>query len=76
VQITEVEGMEGQTVTLSDIFAFDYSAGFDASGRHLGTIKPTGLRPKFAERLADAGITLPSDLFGSIESFLPGKRQL
>ncbi len=69
VSITEVEGMEGSTVTLSDIFAFDHSAGVDASGRHLGKLKPTGIRPKFTEKLADHGIILPADLFGSVDIF-------
>ncbi len=67
ISITEVEGMEGQTITLSDIFAFDYSAGTDAEGRHLGRIKPTGIRPKFSEKLADHGIVLPPEMFGSID---------
>jgi pilus assembly protein CpaF len=69
VSITEVEGMEGSTVTLSDIFAFDHSAGVDASGKHLGKLKPTGIRPKFTEKLADHGIILPADLFGSVDIF-------
>ncbi len=67
VSITEVEGMEGQTITLSDIFAFDHSAGIDANGKHLGRIKPTGIRPKFAEKLADHGIHLPAEIFGAVD---------
>ena len=62
--LTEVVGMEGDVVTMQDIFRFDYSAGLDPSGRFLGTCRPTGLRPKFAERLQDLGIELPADLFG------------
>lgn len=61
--VTEVHGMEGEVITLQDAFAFDYSAGFDHEGRLLGRLKPTGVRPRFAERIADAGITLPMSLF-------------
>ena len=67
VNITEIEGMEGQTITMSDIFAFDHAAGVDAEGRHLGTIKPTGIRPKFSEKLADYGLYLPPEVFGKID---------
>ncbi|MDQ4213399.1 CpaF family protein [Microbacterium capsulatum] len=61
--VTEVHGMEGEIITLQDAFAFDYSAGFDPEGRLLGRLKPTGVRPRFAERIADAGIRLPMSLF-------------
>ena len=74
VSITEVEGMEGQTITLSDIFAFDHSAGVDATGRHLGKIKPTGIRPKFSEKLADHGIALPADIFGVVDVMALGRK--
>ena len=73
VAITEVEGMEGNTITLSDIFAFDHSNGVDAAGKTLGRLKPTGIRPKFAEKLADHGISLPSDMFGTPDLLL-GRR--
>ena len=63
-QISEVAGAEGDVVSLSDIFAFDYAAGMDDDGRHLGDIVPTGLRPGFAERLRDSGIELPARLLG------------
>lgn len=62
-QVTEVHGMEGDVVTLQDAFTFDYSAGFDTEGRLRGTIQPTGVRPRFAERIADHGIDLPVALF-------------
>ncbi|MGW9168567.1 CpaF family protein [Agromyces sp. NPDC055658] len=61
--ITEVHGMEGDIITLQDAFTFDYSAGFDENGRLLGRIEPTGVRPRFAERIADYGIALPISLF-------------
>ncbi|HEY3317890.1 MAG TPA: CpaF family protein [Coriobacteriia bacterium] len=64
-KISEVEGMEGEIVTMQDVFAFDFQAGVDELGRFKGRIRPTGLRPKFAERLEERGISLPGELFGS-----------
>ncbi|WP_022910704.1 CpaF family protein [Aestuariimicrobium kwangyangense] len=64
VAVTEVHGMEGQIVTLQDIFMFDYSAGVDPNGRFLGHVQPTGVRPAFAEKFADLGIHLPPQIFG------------
>ena len=61
--ITEVQGMEGDVITLQDIFLFDFHMGVDESGRFLGRIKSTGIRPKFTEKLIDMGIKLPSDIF-------------
>ncbi len=66
--ITEVQGMEGDLVTLQDVFLFDYSAGVDAEGRFLGSLRSTGIRPKFTEKLAHYGITLPGSVFGGFES--------
>ncbi len=65
VQVSEVVGMEGETITLQDAFAFDYKAGIDSGGRYLGTIQPTGIRPQFTERLKDVGIQLPPSIFGT-----------
>jgi pilus assembly protein CpaF len=62
--VTEVQGMEGQTVTMQDAFVFDYSAGVDASGRFLGKPVPTGVRPRFTERFAELGISLSPRVFG------------
>jgi pilus assembly protein CpaF len=61
--ITEVQGMEGDVITLQDIFLFDYSAGLDENGRYLGTLQPTGIRPKFAEKLEHSGIRLGPEVF-------------
>jgi pilus assembly protein CpaF len=66
VQISEVVGMEGDTITIQDVFRFDYSAGRDEDGRFLGDIKPTGIRPQFTDRLAEYGIEVPASVFGSI----------
>jgi len=57
--ITEVSSMEGDVITLQDLFLFDYAAGVDAGGRFRGTLKSTGLRPQFATALQDRGIELP-----------------
>jgi pilus assembly protein CpaF len=62
--ITEVAGMEGDVVTLQDLFAFDHRAGEDEYGRAKGELRATGLRPRFSDHLADHGITLPPELFG------------
>jgi pilus assembly protein CpaF len=62
--VTEVVGMEGDTITTQDIFTFDYAAGVDESGNYLGTLNPTGIRPRFTERLKDIGIHLPPEIFG------------
>jgi pilus assembly protein CpaF len=61
--ITEVVGMEGDVITLQDLFLFDHSAGFDGTGRALGTLKSTGLRPKFLEKMAAGGITVDPTMF-------------
>jgi pilus assembly protein CpaF len=61
--ITEVQGMEGDIVTLQDAFVFDYSAGVDADGRFLGKPVSTGVRPRFVDRFNDLGITVPQSVF-------------
>jgi pilus assembly protein CpaF len=63
-QITEVNGMEGDVVTLTDLYTFDYAAGIDENGRFRGSAQPTGLRAHFADRLHDLGIDLPASVFG------------
>jgi pilus assembly protein CpaF len=62
--VTEVQGMEGDVVTLQDAFVFDYAAGVDANGRFLGTPVPTGVRPRFADKFRDMGITVSPLVFG------------
>lgn len=63
--ITEVQGMEGDVVTLQDAFVFDYSAGVDATGRFLGKPVPTGVRPRFTDRFAELGIPISPSVFGA-----------
>lgn len=55
-QISEVNGMEGDIITLSDLYTFNYQSGVDANGQILRGLQPTGVRPSFLERLADRGI--------------------
>lgn len=74
-KITEVQGMQGDVVTLQDIFVFDYDAGADEHGRFLGRLRPTGLRPGFAERLSQEGVTLPPLLFGGLSSMHQADRR-
>ncbi|MFW0772368.1 CpaF family protein [Paenarthrobacter nitroguajacolicus] len=62
--VTEVQGMEGDIVTLQDAFLFDYSAGLDAQGRFLGKAIPTGIRPRFLDRFTELGIQVSPATFG------------
>jgi pilus assembly protein CpaF len=61
--VTEVQGMEGDVITLQDVFLFDYGMGVDEHGRFRGHLKATGVRPKFAEKLSDLGIRLGPEVF-------------
>jgi len=60
--VTEITGMEGQIVTMQDLFKFTQT-GVDEEGRILGYMTATGLRPTFAERFTLAGIQLPEAVF-------------
>jgi pilus assembly protein CpaF len=60
--ITEVQGMEGDVITMTDLFVFEQT-GYEA-GRVVGRLRPTGLRPKFMDRIEAAGIHLPASVFG------------
>jgi len=61
--VTEVERMEGDVITLQDIFLYDHSAGFDSEGRSRGTLRATGLRPKFLEKMMHSNVTVDPTLF-------------
>jgi pilus assembly protein CpaF len=65
VNLTEVTGMEGEVVTLQDIFVFE-KRGLSPDGRVLGRFAATGIRPKFYEKLLAAGIRLRPDLFDEV----------
>ncbi|MCX7781835.1 MAG: ATPase, T2SS/T4P/T4SS family, partial [Negativicutes bacterium] len=60
--LTEVQGMEGDVITLQDIFIFEQT-GKDEQGRITGRIKPTGIRPKFLEKLSANGINVANEIF-------------
>lgn len=62
--VTEVQGMEGDIVTLQDVFLFDYAAGMDAQGRFLGKPISTGIRPRFLDRFSELGISVSPAVFG------------
>ena len=61
--VTEVAGMEGDIITLQDLFLFDHSAGFDESGRVLGQLNSMGLRPRFIDHLAMNNVQLDPGTF-------------
>nr|WP_052667466.1 CpaF family protein [Nitriliruptor alkaliphilus] len=61
--ISEIVGMEGDIITLQDLYLFDYEAGVDEHGRFRGGLKPTGIRPHVTKRLHELGIELPAPLF-------------
>jgi len=60
--ITEVSGMEGDVITMTDIFVFEATG--TENGRIVGRLRPTGLRPKFMDKIEAAGIHLPPSIFG------------
>jgi pilus assembly protein CpaF len=60
--ITEVSGMEGDVITMTDIFVFEQTG--TENGKIIGRLRPTGLRPKFMEKIETAGINLPPSIFG------------
>jgi pilus assembly protein CpaF len=61
--VTEIVGMEGDVITLQDVFLFDFAAGVDEEGKFKGSLKPTGLRPTFLDKLQEHGIALDPVLF-------------
>ncbi|TET96078.1 MAG: CpaF family protein [Anaerolineales bacterium] len=60
--ITEIQGMEGDVVTMTDLFVFEQT-GFE-EGRVIGRLRPTGLRPRFVDKIEASGIHLPASIFG------------
>jgi pilus assembly protein CpaF len=61
--VTEVQGLEGDHLNMQDLFVFDFGMGVDDDGKFRGHLKATGLRPTFADRLADMGIPVDQELF-------------
>jgi len=73
--ITEVAGMEGETVILTDIFKFEQT-GLTQDGKVLGDLKPSGIRPMFSPRLEAAGFKLGPEVFGaSVADILAANRR-
>jgi pilus assembly protein CpaF len=64
VQISEVQGMEGEIVVMQDVFKF-IDLGSDSNGQVIGEMRGTGIRPKFTPRLQVAGFNLPPEIFGN-----------
>lgn len=62
VTVAEVSGMEGDVITMTDIFSFEQT-GVE-TGKIIGRLRPTGLRPKFMDQIEAAGINLPPSIFG------------
>jgi pilus assembly protein CpaF len=60
-KITELTGMEGDTVTLQDIFTYEQQ-GIDRVGKPVGTFKPTGIRPQILDKMFDKGVSIPTSL--------------
>ncbi|MBN2555325.1 MAG: CpaF family protein [Anaerolineales bacterium] len=61
-RIAEIQGMEGDVITMTDIFSFEQT-GFE-DGRVIGRLRPTGLRPRFIDKVEASGIHLPASIFG------------
>ena len=72
MSVSEVTGMEGPIITTQELFVFERS-GFDENNRVVGTFRPTGIRPKIAERLESCGIRFSTDAF-SFDSRMGGRR--
>lgn len=67
-KITEVQGLEGDIIVLQDIFSFEQK-GLDENGKVIGKLVPTGVRPKFYERLEASGIEIPIEVFTEREEW-------
>jgi len=72
--VTEVAGMEGDTVVLTDVFKFEQT-GVSTDGKVMGDLKSTGIRPLFSQRLEAAGFKLGADVFGADISEMLGRRR-
>ncbi len=74
--VTEVTGMEGDVITLQDIFLYDTAMGYDPeTGRALGHLKPTGIRPTVTDLIADQGIAIDHEWFSPEEFNRRGGRR-
>jgi pilus assembly protein CpaF len=62
INISEITGMENEVISMHEIFSF-VRRGVGPNGRVVGSFRPTGIRPKFLEKLRVAGILLPAEIF-------------
>ncbi len=67
VNISEITGMEGDIITMQDIFVYERE-GVDEAGNVIGSFKATGIRPRFTDRMLAYGVELPISLFSNIEA--------
>jgi pilus assembly protein CpaF len=65
-QISEITGMEGDVITMQDIFVFERT-GLSPTGKVTGRFRATGIRPKCSERITSSGLQLPVQLFEHIQ---------
>ena len=70
--ISEIVGMEGDTITMQEIFRFDSKGADPGNGKIIGELEPTGIRPKIIDKLFDVGVPLPPRL----AQLFPDRRQL
>jgi pilus assembly protein CpaF len=59
--ISEITGMEGETITMQDIFVYE-PKGMDPAGKVIGVFRPTGIRPNIIDKLFDLGLPIPQEL--------------
>jgi len=71
--VTEITGMEGDIVSMQDVFLFE-KQGVTAEGRTVGTFTATGIRPRFEEKLRASGISLPANFFEPSVTYRRGER--
>jgi pilus assembly protein CpaF len=69
--ITEVQGMEGDQIVLQDIFQF-VETGTDSNGKVMGDLRPSGLRPRFIDKLEIIGFKMSGSMFGANLPGMPG----
>jgi pilus assembly protein CpaF len=65
--VSEITGMEGEVITMQDIFVFERT-GISPQGKVMGRFRATGIRPKCTDRIAASGITLPIDMFEHVKA--------
>lgn len=68
MSVQEVSGMEGEVVTMQEIFKFEQTS-LDSNGRVKGRFRATGIRPKFAEKFQAMGIQIPHELFDATKVY-------